>query len=156
MITTEDIYADLHTHTISSLHAYSTVWENMKCAESAGMEVLAITDHYFNLGDAITNKNDVGRIVYMSKTINPVAKEPVYVVGGAEFNLNQNIPSGKDYHDKLMKAKWRLVGLHTWFVNTKKVSLEELYCLFKCAAFSRNYTAFAHIERELQDVEQGK
>lgn len=37
--------ADLHTHTIASGHAYSTVTENAHAAAQRGLKVLAITDH---------------------------------------------------------------------------------------------------------------
>ena len=36
---------DLHTHTISSGHAYSTLIENVQAAEKLGFEALATTDH---------------------------------------------------------------------------------------------------------------
>lgn len=153
MITQNDILADLHVHTIASLHAYSTIWENIQIAKERGLEYIAITDHYFNLGDAITTKNEVGRIAYLEKTTN-IGNLPVKVIGGAEFNLNQVIPKGKDYHNKLMKLKWKPIGLHTWFVNVENTTLNQLYCLFEIAAMNLdNFTTFAHIERELQDID---
>ncbi|MDO5124075.1 MAG: phosphatase [Eubacteriales bacterium] len=39
------IVADLHTHTIASVHAYSTHMEMIKEAESLGLYAFAITDH---------------------------------------------------------------------------------------------------------------
>ncbi|GFO53595.1 phosphatase [Geomonas sp. Red276] len=39
------IIADLHTHTIASGHAYSTVNELATAASQAGLQALAITDH---------------------------------------------------------------------------------------------------------------
>ena len=36
---------DLHTHTIASGHAYSTIQESVMHASSVGVEVIAITDH---------------------------------------------------------------------------------------------------------------
>ena len=39
------IVADLHIHTISSGHAYSTVMENARAAADKGLEMIAITDH---------------------------------------------------------------------------------------------------------------
>ena len=39
------IIADLHTHTVASTHAYSTVLENARYAADAGLSALAITDH---------------------------------------------------------------------------------------------------------------
>ncbi|MCR5123515.1 MAG: phosphatase [Ruminococcus sp.] len=37
--------ADLHTHTLASDHAYSTLRENCLCAAERGLKGLAITDH---------------------------------------------------------------------------------------------------------------
>lgn len=36
---------DLHVHTVSSGHAYSTVKENIEGAEGAGLKILGISDH---------------------------------------------------------------------------------------------------------------
>lgn len=36
---------DIHTHTIASGHAYSTIRENAKAAAEKGLELLAITEH---------------------------------------------------------------------------------------------------------------
>ena len=36
---------DLHTHTVASGHAYSTVTENASYAEQKGLELLGISDH---------------------------------------------------------------------------------------------------------------
>ncbi|MFT5872064.1 MAG: putative hydrolase [Clostridium sp.] len=41
--------ADLHTHTIVSGHAYSTLMENAKYASEIGLEILGVTDHGPNL-----------------------------------------------------------------------------------------------------------
>ena len=39
------IVADLHVHTVSSGHAYSTVMEIVKVAAQKGLKAVAITDH---------------------------------------------------------------------------------------------------------------
>lgn len=36
---------DAHTHTLSSGHAYNTIWEMARGAADAGLELLGITDH---------------------------------------------------------------------------------------------------------------
>lgn len=43
------ILADMHTHTISSGHAYSTLDENIKFASETGLEVMAMTDHTYGM-----------------------------------------------------------------------------------------------------------
>ncbi|MGN0638381.1 MAG: phosphatase [Huintestinicola sp.] len=45
------IIADMHTHTVASTHAYSTVKEMTEAARDAGLEFLAITDHTPNSTD---------------------------------------------------------------------------------------------------------
>ena len=39
------LIADMHTHTVASTHAYSTIMEMTEAARDAGLEFLAITDH---------------------------------------------------------------------------------------------------------------
>ncbi len=39
------ILADIHTHTIASGHAYSTITENIKAASEKGLKLIATTDH---------------------------------------------------------------------------------------------------------------
>lgn len=47
-----EFVADLHTHTIASTHAYSTVTENAKWASEHGIAYLAMTDHGPNEHDS--------------------------------------------------------------------------------------------------------
>ena len=37
---------DIHTHTIFSKHAYSTIWENVQEASRQGLEILGSADHF--------------------------------------------------------------------------------------------------------------
>ena len=43
------ILADMHTHTISSGHAYSTLDENIKYASEKGLKIMAMTDHTYGM-----------------------------------------------------------------------------------------------------------
>ena len=40
---------DVHTHTLYSRHAYSTVRENVLAAREAGLELLGVTDHFSDM-----------------------------------------------------------------------------------------------------------
>lgn len=46
------IIADLHTHTVASTHAFSTVTENAKAASEAGIKYLATTEHGIEMPDS--------------------------------------------------------------------------------------------------------
>lgn len=149
MILAKDILADLHTHTIASLHAYSTLKENIDIAKERGLKYIAITDHYFNDGTDIDKKNETARLQYMEKRLNEV-EDGIYIFGGAEFNLNQEI----SYWHKLQKLSWQLVGLHSWFIDIEGSTLEDVYHCFEISA--EKHYAFAHIEREIEKLDGGK
>lgn len=46
------IIGDFHCHTLASLHAYSTLRENVEAAKKMGLEYLAITDHAIGTHDS--------------------------------------------------------------------------------------------------------
>lgn len=149
MIRREDIIADMHTHTVASLHAHSTLNENLTYAEQAGMKYIACTDHYFHHGDDVTKRHEVYRIKFMEFNVNP--HSDVKVLTSAEFNILQDL----EYRDKLSGLKWRPIGLHQSFVpNIKEMSYDDLYAAFLQA--SEWNTAFNHIERELDELRYGK
>ncbi len=47
-----DFIADMHTHTLASTHAYSTVTENAKWASEHGIRYMAVTDHGADMPDS--------------------------------------------------------------------------------------------------------
>lgn len=149
IITAKDIIADMHTHTIFSEHAYSTVKENIEEAKNVGLKYLAITDHYYNDGTEIHKKNETTRTQYFEDRVNRLEKD-IRVIGGAEFNLGQEIHSW----DKLSKLSWKPIGLHSWFFDIENSSLEDLYQAFVKASDKHN--AFVHIERELHKIDSKK
>ena len=150
MLKESNILADLHTHTIESKHAYSTIGENIAVARNRNLKYLASTDHLYQIGDAITQKNERCYLKYMEERVNSnPAFNNLHVIGGVELNLNHKITNFSDFE----KLKWRLLGLHNWFVDIKELSIEEIYVLFK--EYSFEATAFAHIERELHKVAYG-
>lgn len=146
MINSKDIVADLHIHTIGSLHAYSTLKECVDVAETNGMLYIAITDHYYNDGTELEKKNEANRIAHLEKRASST-RANVTIIGGAEFNISQKIESWS----KLKDLKWKLVGVHGWFLDRESTTLDELYNYFEEA--SNQFTAFAHIERELHKID---
>ena len=148
MVTQSDIIADLHTHTIFSKHAYSTIQENIAAAQKMNLKYLAITDHIYNDGTLLDIKNEGTRCRHLEKEVNSHREEgQPYVISGGEFNIAQKL----DHWDKFKRLKWRPIGLHGFKLDIKQLSLNDLYQEFKKAAEKHN--AFAHIERELQKVE---
>lgn len=75
------LLADTHTHTLASVHAYSTVVENARAAADKGLEVLAITDHAPGIEDGCN------RLHFMNYHILPKEMFGVKMLYGAELNI---------------------------------------------------------------------
>lgn len=149
MIREKDIIADLHVHTVASLHAYSTLDENLKWAKKAGMQYIAVTDHFFRPAEEIARKNELYRIRYMERNVNPHTE--IKVIGSAEFNILQDT----EYRDEYAFLKWRPVGLHESFVpGLSSLTYDDLLEGFKEAAGW--CVCFDHIERELDRLSYGR
>lgn len=148
-LTSKDIYADLHTHTLFSKHAYSSVKENIEVAKLRNLKYLAITDHYFGNGDELEKKNEVNRIKYLTERVNSCESD-INIIGSAEFNLNQEVYT----FEKLESLIWKPIGFHNWFLDINKTTLNDVFDLF-VDAYKNGHNAFVHIERELYKINKG-
>lgn len=142
MINREDIIADMHSHTVFSLHAYSTIEENITYAQKNGMKYLAATDHYFQYEDRLNRKNAKSRVKFLEGNVNWLSE--VKTISSVEFNILQNY----DYRNDYRFLKWRPIGLHSSHLpELSGMTYDELYEGFVQAAEWNN--AFNHIERDL-------
>lgn len=143
MIKRSDILADLHMHTVASIHGYSSLSEMINASKKAGFKYIAITDHLYQNADPLLQKNETARIEYLSSRMR--YEENIKVIGGVELNLNQDVIDIK----KFKRAKcWRPVGLHSWFLDFDNMTLEDLYKMFEEKTVDDICTSFAHIERD--------
>ncbi len=72
---------DIHTHTVSSGHAYSTLDENARYAKSIGMELIAMTDHAPSMLGAPQ------KFHFNNLKILPKKLHDVEILKGAELNI---------------------------------------------------------------------
>lgn len=148
----KDIIADMHTHTIYSRHAFSTLKENLDAAILHGMKYIANTDHrYSSTLSVIDQKNEEARISLINR-VNPYYGTSV--ISSMEFNLNREFKaSDESICNKLVK--YRLFGLHSWFYDIPNMNLNVLPILFELAIADYSCNAFAHIEREINQMLHG-
>ena len=139
----------MHTHTIFSLHAYSTVLENIRAAQAKNLKFLAMTDHYYQDGTEINQKNEVLRLRYLEKAMN-CHFDGIFVFSGAEFNIGQKIL----YWNRLKDLTWRPIGLHSWIIDRKSLTISKLFQFFEESVEKHN--ACVHIERELDKIDGGR
>ena len=115
-----EFVADLHTHTVASGHAYSTLLENAAYAAKAHLLVLGITDH----GPAMANTTD--KNYFFNVKVWPRELFGVHILRGAEVNvldadgaidLAEPVLAGLDYvivslHQSVFKP-WQDEGINT-------------------------------------------
>lgn len=85
---------DMHTHTVASGHAYSTITENAAYASSMGIEYLGITDH----GPAMPGS--CGYLHFLNLKVVPEYIEGVRIFRGIELNI-------MDYEGRIDKAIYK-------------------------------------------------
>lgn len=150
------IIADLHTHTIGSLHAHSTLKENITEAENKYIEYIAVTDHLYNPPyDLCQSLNEEARITdinYLKQNQSPYVR----LIPSVEANIAHKPTNAQNYNKIL---KWRLVGHHSWFCNPSEITVEDFPFLFADTITDETLirpTAFAHIERTIRSCNGGK
>ena len=111
-----NIIADLHTHTLASHHAYSTVYENCLQAEKSGLSAIAVTDHAPGLSDA------PGEFHFRNLGTIPRRVCGVTLIRGAELNI-MDWRGSVDLKDGILKRlEYVIASFHE---NVIKPSNEE-------------------------------
>ncbi len=101
-----DFLVDLHTHTVASGHAYSTVYENAAAAAERGLKIMAVTDH----GPALPG--GAHEYHFWNMRILPDEIKGVRILTGVEANI-VNAKGELDLdNDSLRQLDVVLVGLH--------------------------------------------
>lgn len=101
------LIADLHTHTIASVHAYSTVLENLAFARQEGLKAIAITDHGPKLGDA------PDLVHFYNLKVLPEQWNGVRILKGVEANLLNQFGELDVPVQILESLDWVIASFHT-------------------------------------------
>ena len=101
------ITADMHTHTVASTHAYSTVLENCTYAAKQGLRAVAVTDH----GMASPDSPHIWH--FENLNILPRSIEGVYLLRGIEANIIDDTGALDADGALLSKLEWVVASLHS-------------------------------------------
>jgi len=110
------LVVDVHIHTISSGHAYSTIQETAAAARHKGLEMIAFTEH----GPALTGAPLP--IYFANMSVLPDFISGVKILRGAEVNVIDH--KGKvDLEDRVLrKLDFVIAGLHDIVLPTGNVT----------------------------------
>lgn len=101
------LLADLHTHTIASGHAYSTLTENVQVAAAKGLELIAVTDH----GPRVPQGQHPWYFWNLKSA--PAVLDGVRILKGCEANPALDTENGIDLPDDLLRLlDFVAVGFH--------------------------------------------
>ena len=100
------IVADLHTHTIASSHAYSTLYEMARGAKTRGLIALGVTDHGPDMDDGPHEWH------FSNLDIIPRQIEGVTIVRGIEFNICPNGALDRMSENSLKPVEFALASFH--------------------------------------------
>ncbi|MFZ3131625.1 MAG: phosphatase [Desulfosporosinus sp.] len=101
-----EILVDLHTHTISSGHAYSTITENALAASRRGLKLMGMTDHGPSMPGA-PNLYHFGNLSIIPEEISGVR-----ILPGVEANIINHEGELDIPYRYLAQIKLVLAGLH--------------------------------------------
>lgn len=97
---------DLHTHTISSGHAYSTLQENVTYASNIGLKLLGISDHAPKMPGAPV------AYYFSNQKIIPDKISGVTILKGAELNI-MDLDGNVDLYGKILEdLDFTIASLH--------------------------------------------
>lgn len=102
------IVADLHTHSVASGHAYSTLQEMARAAWEKGLQMMALTDH----GPSMPGGPHLYHFGNM-RVIPPVV-EGIHILRGVETNIMDYGGSLDVPENYLAKMDIILAGMHTY------------------------------------------
>jgi putative hydrolase len=135
------LIADLHSHTIASTHAFSTLNEMVSTAQSLGLKALAITDHGVAMPDAPHSWyfNTLRRLP-------SIVNNGFLLLKGVEANVMG--PDGSvDMKEEVLKTlDWVIVSAHTNCVP--QLSYEEATKMWLAVAQNPYVDMIGHCEEE--------
>lgn len=140
------LIADLHTHTLASGHAYSTVTENTAQAEKVGLTIMAITDHGPQMDDTPHLWH------HHNLTCLPRKINNVFVLHGIEADIIDN-KGGIDIDEDLAKKLDWIVASYHWGEGTKAEITESYIRLLEnphvCCL---GHTDSPHFDYDMREV----
>ena len=104
-------YADLHTHTIASGHAYGTITEMVHAAALKDLPILGITEH------APSMPGSCGEMQFCNFKVIPPVLEGVRLLFGCELNI-VDYKGSIDLSEKMLKRlSYTVASLHDLCLN---------------------------------------
>lgn len=110
---------DLHTHTVFSNHAYSSLTENIKEAYDVGLLYFGTSDH---------QHDDVGvgahRDVFVNYKVIPEYYKEMRILRGIEMNVGEHFKESEAYYSR-KRIDYAIASIHTYDHGLKHAKEEN-------------------------------
>ncbi|MFI3207027.1 MAG: PHP domain-containing protein [Clostridia bacterium] len=137
-----NIIADLHTHTIASTHAYSTVAEMVTSAKNKGLYAIAITDH------GKTMYGSPAEYYFDAMKFLPLMQDGVKVISGQETNIIDF--SGTIDYNPNDEVNFVIASVHNIPIETlRNPSVEKCTYMYLNVAQNKHVNTIGHSGSEL-------
>lgn len=120
------IEADMHTHTVASTHAYSTILENCTYASQLGLRAVGMTDHAMGMPDA-PHRWHFENLKALPRTISGI-----YVLKGIEADVSDEDGDIDVSDDLLSKLEWVVASMHSQLFPPKNEDINTKAYLGLC------------------------
>lgn len=112
---------DLHTHSVLSNHAYSSLTENIEYAQSIGLKIYGISEHQYDSYGVGTSYHIAGNIV----RIVPKSYKGMVVLKGIELNILDNGFDVSKYGNKIYNFDYTIASMHSYAYSKTHTEAEN-------------------------------
>jgi putative hydrolase len=139
------IQADLHTHTIGSGHAYSTIEEMARGARRAGIRILGMTDHGPEMPDASHE------YYFHNLRVIPEYLHGVRILRGIEANIVRK--DGRLDMSPALLASYEVVIASAHIIASPKLNKKAITAMYLKVMDNPNIDILGHIENPQFEID---
>lgn len=139
--------SDLHTHTIISGHAYSTLLENVEYCAKNGIEVLGVSDHAPSMPGA-PHRWYFGNLRVLPRKINGVT-----ILKGCEVNILNELGEIDITSNEIQKLDYMIASLHEPVISTDMSREEATNAVINAMLRNKKIEILGHLGNPNYDLD---
>ncbi|MDO4940209.1 MAG: phosphatase [Erysipelotrichaceae bacterium] len=111
---------DLHTHSVLSGHAFSSLTENFDYALSKGVKILGMSEHQYDEVGVGASHHIVGSMTRIPKEI-----DGMRILKGLELNILDGHFDIEKYHDRFNNLDYTIASMHSYVYSKSHTYMQN-------------------------------